>query len=458
MSGPSFGDAIPQTDRIPEQLLRRGVPVTQKTARRQRTMLLAISGIVAILAHATFLLLLPAAWQKNQSSDYVEYYEPVAKKLAAHASLALGSEPALRYPPGIPILYAATFWISDSLEISHGAGLRIFQALFVIASGVLVGVVAMRFLSLRIALAASILWSIYPFHLWLTKQPDATDVFSTLLLLGVFLFLLWSTDGCHAVLYGFLLGFILAIIALIKPFGIALPAVFMGLAWICTVPCRRRQRSLFSACVLVAYLLLISPWEVWAWRVSGHWIPLCTNGPSALIDGLTFGTVRGLKQVAMPESVRALTEDAVAHAKQLRSTTSIATFLVVQIRQRPEAVIKLFLLKAVRSWYGNESHTLERRVAVIQLFYLPLVIFGMRIVSRGGRQHKNFLLVAMGITLYFWTMTAITALPILRYMVPTVSLLMVFAAAALEHVATQHLGPLNQGEDHGNVRSPLLWA
>jgi len=306
---------------------------------------------------------------------------------------------------------------------------------------VLVGVVAMRFLSLRIALAASILWSTYPFHLWLTKQPDASAIFSTLLLLGVFLFLLWSTDGCHAVLYGFLLGFILAIIALIKPFGIALPAVFMGLAWMCTAPCRPRHRGRFSFCVLVAYLLLISPWEVWAWRVSGHWIPLCTNGPNALIDGLTFGTVRGLKQVPMPESVRTLTEDAVAHAKQLRTTTSIANFMVVQIRERPESVIKLFLLKAVRSWYSNESRTLEKWVAVIQLFYLPFVIFGMRIVWRGGRQHKNFLLVAMGITLYFWMMTVITALPILRYMVPTVSLLMVFAAAALEHVAMQHFGP-----------------
>src|SRR5207237_700173 len=83
-------------------------------------------------------------------------YEPVAQKLAAGAGLVLGSKPALRYPPGIPMLYAATFWISDSLDISHGAGLRIFQSLFVIASGVLVGVVAMRFLSLRIALAASI--------------------------------------------------------------------------------------------------------------------------------------------------------------------------------------------------------------------------------------------------------------------------------------------------------------
>src|SRR5438105_2403204 len=191
MSGSSFSDPIPHTDKITQRLLRSGMPSTLKTARRQRTMLLAISGVVA-----------------------------------------------------------------------------------------------MRFLSLRIALAASILWSTYPFHLWLTKQPDVSAIFSTLLLLGVFLFLLWSTDGCHAVLYGFLLGFILAIIALIKPFGIALPAVFMGLAWMCTAPCRPRHRGRFSFCVLVAYLLLISPWEVWAWRVSGHWIPLCTNGPNALIDGL----------------------------------------------------------------------------------------------------------------------------------------------------------------------------
>src|SRR3989454_5700520 len=130
MSGSSFSDPIPHTDKITQRLLRSGMPLTLKTARRQRTMLLAISGIVAILAHATFLLLLPAAWQKNQSSDYVEYYEPVAQKLAAGAGLVLGSKPALRYPPGIPMLYAATFWISDSLDISHGAGLRIFSITF----------------------------------------------------------------------------------------------------------------------------------------------------------------------------------------------------------------------------------------------------------------------------------------------------------------------------------------
>src|SRR5438445_11679948 len=103
----------------------------------------------------------------------------------------------------------------------------------------------------------------------------------------------------------------------------------MGLAWMCTAPCRPRHRGRFSFCVLVAYLLLISPWEVWAWRVSGHCIPLCTNGPNALTDGLTFGTVRGLKPVPMPESVPTLTEDALAHAQPPSTRARIASFRVL---------------------------------------------------------------------------------------------------------------------------------
>src|SRR5947208_17014353 len=97
MSGSSFSDPIPHTDKITQRLLRSGMPLTRKTARRQRTMLLAISGIGAILAEAAFLVLLRAAWQKNQGSDYVEYYEPVAQKLAACRGLVLGAMPALLF-------------------------------------------------------------------------------------------------------------------------------------------------------------------------------------------------------------------------------------------------------------------------------------------------------------------------------------------------------------------------
>jgi hypothetical protein len=180
-------------------------------------------------------------------------------------------------------------------------------------TSVLVSLLELPILSWRVAWVASAMWSTYPFHVWLTKQPDPTSVFSLLLLFAVLPFVRWSTDGRRGVQYGCLVGLILGIASLIKPIAIALPIIFAGLACFCVIPCQPRQRALLSFCMVVAYLLPISPWEVWAREVSGQWIPLCTNGPNVLIDGLTLGTVRGVKPVWMPQNVRALTQDAVEH-------------------------------------------------------------------------------------------------------------------------------------------------
>ena len=120
----------------------------------------------------------------------------------------------------------------------------------------------------------------------------------------------------NAVRYGGLLGLSLAVTALIKPFSIGLPLVFVMLAVVRPISGPRRSRIVFSACILIAYAATIAPWEIWARHVGGHWIPLCTNGANVLIDGLAFGTERGLPQIALPEGARALV------AMQLPSTRS----------------------------------------------------------------------------------------------------------------------------------------
>jgi hypothetical protein len=387
-----------------------------------------MSALIALLSHILFLLLLPAAWRRNQSSDYATFYEPVAHNIVSGRGLFLASRPALRYPPGIPMLFAATFLAADTLHMDRSTGLRILEAVLSALTSVLVCLVAMLVLSWRVALVASGLWSTYPFHLWLTKQPDPTSVFSLLLLSSVFLFLKWSADGRHSASYGSLLGLLLGIAAIIKPIAI------VGLAWICAIPCRARQRALFCFCVGVAYLAPIAPWEIWAKQVSGQWIPLCTNVPNVLIDGLTFGTVRGLKPGWMPQPVHSLTHDAVADYKDLKTTRNIAKFVMTEIRDRPAVFAQLLLIKAARSWYSNESRTFEKGIIVIQLLYLPWVILGMRALSKGDRQKRNFLWIAIAITLYFWTMTTLISLPDLRYLVPAVSLLVIVMAVAVDAV------------------------
>jgi 4-amino-4-deoxy-L-arabinose transferase-like glycosyltransferase len=323
------------------------------------------------------------------------------------------------------------------MDISPATGMRLLEGLFVIVSGVLVSVVRMRFFSWKVALLASALWSTYPFHLWLTKQPDPSTLFSVLLLASALLFFVWSAEGRNAGLYGVLLGLILGITALIKPFAIGLPVVFASLACICPITSHRRSRILFSSCILLAYALAVLPWEIWAWRVGGHWIPLCTNGANAAIDGLTFGTERGLPQVAMPKAARTLVADAAAHYPQLKSTSSIRRFVLTKVRESPGAVLELLLVKAGRSWFGNESHTFERWIAIVQLFYLPFIILGGRSVwKHGGTQQKWFFVVSITMILYFWMMTTLVVFAILRYMVPVVCLLMVLVAVSLQVLAT----------------------
>ena len=407
---------------------------SQMISGRQRFLLLGLSAAIAVVAHFLFLLLLPQPWRRNQSTDFTQYYEPLAQNLIAGKGFYFHSKPALTYPPGIPLLYGAAFWAARRMDISEATSLRIVEVALLAFSSSLVCFLCMGFFHWKAALLASGLWSTYPFHLWLTKQPDPSSLVSVLLLAGSLLFCAWSSEPQRGVRYGTLLGLILGITALIKPIAIGLPLLFVALA--SHGPrIRRQSRILFSGCLLITYAATIFPWEIWAWNAGGHWIPLCTNGPNALIDGITFGTVRGLSPVALPKGAMALVGDAVTHYPQLKSTSSIGHFMLKKARETPIPVLELLLVKAVRSWIGNESHTLERWIATIQLLYLPFLLLGVRSVWKyGNRGQKNFALLAIGITAYFWIMTTVAAEAILRYMIPAICFLLVFVAVSFEFI------------------------
>ncbi|HEX4921311.1 MAG TPA: hypothetical protein VFV92_11290, partial [Candidatus Bathyarchaeia archaeon] len=53
---------------------------------------------------------------------------------------------------------------------------------------------------------------------------------------------------------------------------------------------------------------------------------------------------------------------------------------------------------------------------------------------RGCKKQRNLFSTVLAIPLYFWIMTVLTALPIVRYQVPAASLLAIPVAAALERI------------------------
>ncbi len=404
-------------------------------ATRSKLFLLVVSAALSLASHIVFLRFLPAPWQQNESADYRVFYEPVARQLeGGHGFYLPSGKPALKYPPGIPIAYGATFWLSDRIGMPHQTGLRALQGLLTVATSVVVAVIAFETFGPRAGLMASFLWSTYPFHLWLSKQPSAEPLVSVLLAASVLAFSRWLSNGRGALVWGSVCGALAASAALAKPFNIGLAVVFAILPWVCDVKCSRGTRAAFSATVLIAFSLSILPWEIWASQRAGHCIPLCTNGNATLLDGITFGMGRNKVQnpPALPRPVDALARDFAARRKDLQSNGEVVTLLVAQTRCSPFKVALLFLTKAIVSWYGNDSHHHERWALLIQLFYLPFVIFGILVAHSGTRQQRNFLFIAGGITLYYWGMTTFIALPIVRYMVPAISLLMVLAGNTAE--------------------------
>ena len=418
--------------------------------------LLTLCALTAVSAHVVFIRFLPAPWEAGRSADFRTYYGPVAERLAGGKGLSLPSgKPAVRYPPGIPLLYGATFWTAHKIGVGNASGTRILQGIFVVAGAVLIAAIAFAIFPFRVALLACLLWSTYPLQLWLTRQPSGMNAFCVLLFLSVFLFLRWAKSGRYSLFYGALVGASLGLTSLVKPFAIALPVVFAILAWLCSVPCSWRKRAVFSSCVVVMYAMAISPWEIWARRATGHWIPLSTDGPAAMVDGLSFELVRHTKgEVPLPPDVRSVARDVAENSKRFTNAGSVARFLIGEARERPASVGHLFLIKAGRSWYGNDSHTHEKWIALIQFVYLPLVLFGARLAWSNGTGKRNFLLVAGALTLYYWMVTTFVALSIVRYMIPASGLLMILAGIGLESVVAHCWMAL--GSASGRLRVPAI--
>jgi len=186
---------------------------------------------------------------------------------------------------------------------------------------------------------------------------------------------------------------------------------------------------------LLGNLLAVAPWEIWASRQVGEVIPLCTNGATAIRDGLSLDINSGDldRVVRAPVEVRALIREFIERQSEMKSPGTIARFLGNAFVDHPGSVIKLFVLKAVRSWYATDSQQFEPYVAMIQAPYLLLAGAGAFAAWRRGGISRDYVAFAALVLFYFWSMT-IVVLSIARYMIPPMGLFIVLCGFSLSTV------------------------
>jgi hypothetical protein len=382
-----------------------------------------VVGLVVTLLFQTFL---PAAYRQNESTDYLFYYEPVARQIINGAGITLpNGEPAITNPPGYPILLAAVFLVSHNF----GMPADLAQTGFVLA--------CMGFSAMFIFLLSEEIWQdsrggwlsaiffmSYPFVLWLTKQPASEVPFMTAFYASLYFFWLSLKAGKNVWFLLLIAGTFAGAAMLIRAIAIGIGVVLFGFFLVLRKNILIKERMLLASLILVGNMFVVLPWQAWLYGQTGRVILLGTNSVPSMRDGLTFAVASKnyRREIEIPEDVSRLQNSFLDETTSMTSLEEIGQTIQKHFKQEPGAVINLFLIKMIRSWYGTDSGNMEKGIVITQIFYAGVVLLATAVVWVNREKQPWLLFFVWGLVFYFWMMTTLV-LSILRYMTPTVGLL-----------------------------------
>jgi hypothetical protein len=408
---------------------------------RSICLLLATIGAIII-----FWALAPGGWSDRDATDYQAFYRPVARNLLAGRGLVTEKgEPAVRYPPGYPLILAGLFWLSDRTGIGERYWVQGFTLLAMGLSCVFLYEIARRVVGERAGFLTGLLWAIYPLNLWIAKMPDSTIPFLLVFYgaLLAFMRILWGDwpKPWVSLAMGLLIGYA----SLVRPIGILTGVLLASLILIMRWKDRSRHHVLLTiTLLLLGNLAVVTPWEIWAYRHTAQWIPLSTGGLPSVRDGITCFTItKGYRRpLDVPAAMQAVVNEAITRWQEGKLDTlgELVAFLGDQLHRNPLGVLELLWTKVHRAWYGTDAqHREEWIILFIQSVYLLLSLWGGWMLWRHGRNQREWLILVTSVVLYFWGMTVLV-LSIVRYMIPVMGLLFPSIALAVEKALTKFSG------------------
>lgn len=393
--------------------------------RGARRLRLALA--VAAITFAIGALALPLA---PRSTDYRSFYQPVAQNLRSGDGLvSRDAAPAVRYPPGHPLLLATTWLGLEPFGIGAERATDCLGVLAHVASTLLVFELGLALAGWKVAGLAALMWAGYPPALALPGTGNSEIGYVPLALLAI---VMVARRGAPSTMGCFQLGLLSGAAILLRPAGIALPlALLLQLA--ANQPRSIARVAQRFAPVVLATVLVLAPWWIWTTMRTGAPVWLSTGGLPSMVDGWTFARhARGVQvspgEDALTASLRRMWLDG-----QISGGSDLAHALLTT---DPGAALRMFGRKVVRAWYATDSQRHEGILATMQAFLLGLAVVGTMRLARSDwwTANRHVLVLAGSWVLLTWASTVLV-LSILRYMVPAMPIIVVLAAIGVLGVA-----------------------
>ena len=389
--------------------------------------------VAAALVSGCFLLFMTSRAPLPPDPDYSGYYGPLAHSLLEGKGYRYASgEAALVYPPGYSLILAGLFTLTSPMGVGEAAARGIFNVLCGMGIAVLLLFIGKSLFGRRVALIGTLVWSTYPLYVWLVRIPNTELPFMVLFFTAVFLVLRSILRNSALELPALAAGVLIGVGSLIRPFALLMSLPFLPMLWYSSQRRSVGKRLIPCGLLLLGNLLAVLPWEAWVYKESGLLIPLSTNGRTAMLDGLALDTRPDLpgQVLPIPAEVRTLLQDILERSDELDSPAAIGGHLLSELSSKPGAVMKLLILKAARAMYATDSQRHERPVALFQIPYCLLALFGASLAWKAGTHGRRFLGLLVPLVVYSWGMT-IVVLSIVRYMLPVLGLLAILVGLSL---------------------------
>jgi 4-amino-4-deoxy-L-arabinose transferase-like glycosyltransferase len=411
--------------------------VTSENSQRSNLYLSVVVIALSIVTTTVFWAALPAQYATDDGTDFKQNYKPVAENIANGNGIVLDGQPATKLPPAYPILLAAVFKICGWLGVRPETGAAAVNLMGMAAVAVLLFWLGRLMFGQLAGLLGATFWMTYPFALWLTKQPNSEIPFMVFLYGGLLLlyYLLFRRTRWRL---GYLLcGVVFGLAMLTRPIaiGIGLPlAIFV---WFASRKLNYRLRAVTLTVFLLGSVITVLPWEAWVYSKTGKVIPLSTSGVTNIREGLVFAVNDTPHRVegGVPQDVEAVMSDMWQRREEMRSLGGIAAVSWSEFQDHPIAMTKLLFLKVARSWYGTDTRRNEKIILAVQLVYLGLVAWALRIAWTRGKEWRMPTVLIMSLVAYFWVMTVLVN-STFRYMLPATGAMFLLVGAALASIRT----------------------
>jgi hypothetical protein len=322
------------------------------------------------------------------------------------------------------------FVIALSLRLTGGrypAGVWLMQSLLHGLTCLLVFLMALKLWNCPVALTAALIYAFYPSLLWQVPRMWNEILLAFLMAALAYLGLTYLETPSRLKAAG--IGAVLALLSLTKaiflPFLILFPIILL-----LTGPSRGINNTIL---IVMAALLLITPWTVRNCRVSGRFIPVHTGMGGNLKRGNLMAreffrhslSYRDLFRLTNPEMDRIKKS---VQGTQVERDIGIDRLMKASafrdIRQDPSLIVKKAVSAGAMFWFIGDT---PAKTLVLVILRLPVLFLFALASFKGLRAGQARLWPAVFLVAFFWILNVPFA-PSARLSVPLLPILILIAS------------------------------